>query len=161
MASNDVLRRRLYESMDERDLTWFESTLSGLPQGRAPTNDYFRRLTETVLSLARQGRAVFLGRAADLLLPADRGFRVRIVAPLDQRVSNYALRLSLSPARAREEVGRIDGDRAAFVQHHFRRVAVDPVRHDLIINLGRWSVQQAADLILEAMRRRGILESRP
>ena len=69
MAGDDTVRRQIYESMDSRDLSWWEETLRSLMQSEFVRNDYFKKLTETLLSLARQGSCVFLGRGADLLLP--------------------------------------------------------------------------------------------
>ena len=113
-------------------------------------NDYFHRLCETLLSLARQGNSVFLGRGADLVLPRSRGFRVRLVAPLATRAERYAELTGLAPKQARNEIARIEKDRAEFLQRHFGIGIDDPLRYDITINLERFSHQQAVDLILQA-----------
>ena len=73
MAGDDAVRRQVYESMDQRDLSWWEESLRALMQSEFVRNDYFQKLSETLLSLARQGDCVFRGRGADLLLPASGG----------------------------------------------------------------------------------------
>jgi cytidylate kinase len=153
MAGDDALRRRIYESMDERDMDWCEETLKSLLQPGFSRNDYFHRLTETVLSLARQGSAVFLGRGAHLILPRDRGFRVRLVAPVGLRVTNLARARDLPMPEARAEMARIEESRAAFLANHFRVPTDDATLHDLTINMERFSLEEGVALILSTRQR--------
>ncbi|HUU83437.1 MAG TPA: cytidylate kinase family protein [Phycisphaerae bacterium] len=157
MAADDPTLERIYDSMDERDLSWVEESLRSLVEGSFKKNDYFRRLTTTVLALARQGPAVFRGRAVDLILPRDRGFRVRLTASPASCIRNYAEHHEIDLGRARTELARIETDRAEFVRHHF---AIDPAeqsRHDLIINLDRFTADQAVELILRGLKMRGMV----
>jgi cytidylate kinase len=149
MAGDDAIRRRVYASMDQRDLGWWEESLRSLLQREFVRNDYFRRLCETLLSLARQAPSVFLGRGADLVLPQGRGFRVRLIAALDSRTRRYAEWNDLSAEEAKLEIERIERQRADFFRHHFQVDASDPLRHDLTVNLDRWSTEQTVNLILE------------
>ena len=148
MAGDDDLRRRVYASMDERDLNWYQETLRALTQPEFVKNDYFHRLTETVLSLARQGHAVFLGRGTDMILPRTIGFRVRLVAPSELCVKNFAIQRKLTPDQARVEVSRLEKERSEFIRNHFRIDAADSTRHDLMINMERFTPRQAVELIL-------------
>ena len=156
MAGDDSVRGRLYEVMDERDIGWVERVLHYLCGEKYEPDDYFRTLASTVLAIARGGNAVFLGRAADLLLPADHGLRVRIIAPQDRCVENYAQREGLERDAARKEIDRIVKERAGFIRRYFDRDAADPSRHDLVINLARLTEDDAIDLIVRALRRRGV-----
>lgn len=150
MAGDDDFRRQIYSSMDQRDLSWWEETLRALMDRDFVRNDYFHRLCETLLSLARQGNSVFIGRAADLILPRGRGFRVRLVAPLAARVARYSELTGLSPKKAEREIARIERERAEFLRRHFGVGADDPLRYDIMVNLERFSHEQAVDLILQA-----------
>ncbi len=154
MAGDDDVRRRVYRSMDERDLRWWEEALRSLVERDFDVNDYFHRLSHTVLSLARQSPCVLVGRGCDLMLPPSLGLRVRLVAPLGQRIESLAKSLGLSAAGAKREVERIEGERAEFLHHHFRAQADDPARADLTINVGRWGAGVAIDLILAARAKR-------
>ncbi len=157
MAGDDVVRARLYARLDERDQNWLEDTLRWLIEGELRRDDYFYRLTETILALARQGTAVFLGRSADLILPRDHGLRVRIIAPLPQRIHAFALRSNMPEGPARAEVERIDQQRADFRRHHFGPDANDDTCHDLVVNLSHYTPAQAVELIAAALRIRGLL----
>lgn len=159
MAGDDQVRARLYAAMDERDQGWLEEMVQAASQTEPVRDDYFHRLHETVLALARKGHAVFLGRAADLILPRGRGFRLRLMASWDVCVANYVQQHNVTHEAADRAIRRIDRDRGEFIRHHFHRPADDPSRHDLILNLSSFTPQEAADLTLAAMRIKGIIDA--
>jgi cytidylate kinase len=105
---------------------------------------------DTVLSLARQTPSVFLGRGADLILPADRGFRVRLVASLETRTAEHARQRHITLEEAGREIERIEGERGRYFHHHFGVSSNDPTRHDIVINLDRFDAAAAVELILKA-----------
>jgi len=150
MAGNDDVRRRLYESIDQRDLSWFEEIGRSLGQEEFHRNDYFHRLVTTVLAIARRGPAVFLGRATDLILPRRHGFRVRFMRSRNECIAAHARRQRLDRDTAREEIEEIERDREKFVTNHFHVDARDPARFDLIVNLDAFSDDQALALVLGA-----------
>lgn len=152
MAGNDEVRARLYKSMDERDLGWFEETFRSLMQQEFRRNDYLHRLTETVLCLARQGPAIFLGRGADQVLPADQGLRVKMIAPLSRRIENFARRAGVTPDEAAAGIARIEREREDFFRRYFRAELEDAMRFDLLINTARFNTEEAAHLIRTALK---------
>lgn len=157
MAGDDQVRTRLYEWLDERDLGWIEDTLRWLLEGEFRKDDYFRRLSETVLAIARQGRAIFLGRGADLLLPRERGLRVHLVASREVCVHRLAQRNNISDALASAEVDRIHRERTDFVRGQFGTAAAEITRHDLMLNTERFSTPEVVELICHALRVRGVI----
>ena len=157
MAGDDRSRLRVYESMDECDLSWWEEAIAPLLIGREFTrNDYLHRLGDTLLSLARQGSCVFVGRGADRVLPRDRGFRVRLVAPVELRERWLAEERGLTEAAASAELERLEERRRRFLQRSFRVDADDPVAHDLVLNLEKIGPGQAIEIILGAARAAGL-----
>jgi len=158
MTENDESREKVYARLDERDVGWLEQMMSLLIVGAFKPHDYFPRLTRTILTLARGAPAIFIGRGADLILPADHGLRVRLVAPLAQRAAAYAEMKGIDAATARSEVQRVDHERADFVRRHFPGKADDPTRTDLVINMRNFGAADAAYLIIDALRRRGLVD---
>ncbi len=156
MADDDEVRTRLYQSMDERKLGFFEEAFRSFMRREFCRNDYFRHLTRTFLCLNCQGPAVFVGRAADLILPKSAGLRVKVVCSLDRRIRNFAEHTGLSKKRAAREVDRIDRDRAEFIRKHFNLEVNEPSRFDLLINVERFSTEQSVELVLSALKLRGI-----
>lgn len=157
MAGNDELRSRLYKAMDERDLNWFESVLRSFMHSDLKREDYFHRLTETILCLARKGPAVFVGRASDLILPNNKGLRVKVVASLGYRTANFARANGLTLKAAAKEMAVIEQARGRFIRKHFHREIDDPARFDLLINVERVSSREAIDLILALLKARKII----
>ena len=157
MAGDDKLRAQLYERMDERDVSWLEDAMRWIMRGEFRQEDFVHRLTETVLALARKGPAVFLGRGVDLILPQERGLRVRLTASLEFRSQRFALLNNITAAMARDEVERIDRERADFRRHHFGPDANEQVRHDLIVVLDHFTAEQAVELIVATLRIRGVI----
>lgn len=157
MSGNDSVRQRLYATMDERDLSWLEECLRAIGMDRHESrNDYFHRLREAVLSLARKSHAIFIGRAADLILPKGVGLRVRLTASHDYCVRRHATDKGVSITAAEQEIDALEHDRAKFVQHHFGIEANEPTRYDLAINMERFTARQAVDIILAALRLHGV-----
>jgi hypothetical protein len=151
MAGDDAARRRLYEAVDERDFKWWEAAMSPWVVGHFVQDDYFHRLCDAVLMLARQGRCVFLGRGANRILPAGHGLRVRLLASLESRARALAAaKPLLTLAEARETLVAEDRARAEFFRRRFRSDQDDPSGYDLVLDLERWSEPESTELILEA-----------
>ena len=150
MAGDDRVRRQIYASMDGRDLGWWEEALRSLFQSEFVRNDYFRKLSETLLSLARQSPCILVGRGADLILPADLGFRVRLVAPMAARISRLSDVHCLTANEAKQYIQRIESQRRRFLKNHFGITADDPTRFDVTLTLGRLTCDEATKLILDA-----------
>ena len=156
MAHDDELRARVFASVDERDMGWLEQIFRPLEDRAIVRSDYFHCLTQTVLYLVRHGNAVFLGRGADLILPKGVGLRVRLVAPLAERIARVSRQRQLSEQQALEELELAEQERASWLRHHFHDAADDPARFDLVLSCGTFSVHQVLDLIIEAMCKRRI-----
>jgi len=150
MAGDDARRRQIYASMDQRDLGWWEDVLNPLIRGSEARNDYYPRLCRTVLSLARQSSAVFIGRGLDRVLPSGLGFRVQLVAPLELRAERYADAHGVGTDAALEQIGKVEDERSKYMLRHFGVAATDPLRHDLTVNVNRLPVANAVELILGA-----------
>jgi len=153
MAGDDRTRRRLYATMDERDLGWAETILRPLLHGMGRRDDYFHRLVDLVLALVRQAPAVFVGRGIDLVLPRELGFRVRLTAGVEHRRRTLARLLGVAESAAGDELVRVEREREQYLQRHFHHAAGDPSRFDLALNVERWTPQAAVELIVGAHER--------
>jgi len=156
MADSDEYRERIYQYMDERDLGWLEEMVLGMTGEELRPDDYFRFLVETVLSIALRGHAIFVGHATDLILPAGHGLRVRVVAGRAFCAKARAEAYGREVDKAAKELEAMEEKRAQFVQRHFHMDASEETRHDLILNMERFSTNDALALILAALRICGI-----
>jgi cytidylate kinase len=156
IAQDMGLHTRLLESVDEQRVGWVRETfretfhaLMSVPY--ASQTAYFHRLVKTVLALGSHGECVIIGRGAPFILPATRTVRVRLVAPLKDRVAIMAQRLGISLDAAARQVETLDRQRDAFVREHFARDPADPRHYDLLLNVTRVGVTGAAELIIAAL----------
>lgn len=159
MAGEAHVRERAIQSFDERMQGQIEHWVLSLIDQEAFGHDlYLKYLLQVLMIIAQHGEAVIVGRGANFVLPAERGLRVKIVAPLEQRVQTVAQRENLDPAAARKLVIRTDSQRVAFIRYHFHRDTHDPLAYDLVINLAELSEEAAAGVILQALEKKlGVL----
>ena len=76
-----------------------------------------------------------------------------IVASRDDRIAFIARERKLSPVEAAHFVDTKDRDRNKFIKDHFHKDPADPQNYDLILNRSRFSVDETADLVIEALQR--------
>jgi cytidylate kinase len=154
IAREQNLRVSLLESVDERRSSWIEDCVEGFSNIPAVTsNAYVRYLTETVFSLAAHGECVIVGRGAAQLLPAASTVRVRVVAPIEQRIAWMVRERHLAHHEAARQVAAVETERARFVRDHFQKNPTDLHQYDLIVNSGRFSVEACADLVIDALKK--------
>lgn len=152
IADDIGVHRTLIESVDERQEGWLSECVSQLfavPEVNHTT--YFRRLVETMLSLASHGDCVIVGRGAPHVLPLETTLRVRVVAPLEHRLLEVQRRDGVSRAVAAEQIEKKDRERDRFIKAHFRVDPTDPVNYDLVLNVARLSTKECASLVLAAL----------
>jgi len=149
------VRTQVVESLDERVRDGIADWVAGLiRRGVFAPSDYLRNLSQVVLTLARHGKGVIVGRGAHFLLDRATTLRVRVIAPLEVRVARIVTRDGLSEADARAKVLRIDGERVAFNRQHYNADIGDPDNYDLVVNAGTLGVEGAAAQTAEAFRLR-------
>ena len=94
-----------------------------------------------------------VGHGAQLLLRDRPGtLHLRLIAPPESRIARICRRGGCDQRTALADIHRIDDARIAYVrryQHHDLR---DPMLYDLVINTGRVSVEDAADLVAAEVR---------
>jgi cytidylate kinase len=154
IAKEMGLRTRLLESVDERHMSWVRETLAGFSLVPEVTEtSYVRHVVETMLSLASHGSCILVGRGAPHVLPAGTTLRVRLVAPLEDRINVMSHELHLTHQEAARRVQTTDRERAAFIKEHFQKDAENPDNYDLILNSTRFTVDECAEVIIAGLHR--------
>lgn len=114
-----------------------------------------------VLEYALKGNVIIYGRGGqDLLRDINSVFRVRIIAPFEDRVENWAEREWLDPDLARVLVRKSDQQRAGFIKYYFDRDWEDPLNYDLVINTLRLSEDMAVRLICDGVKDQNLVEQK-
>jgi cytidylate kinase len=154
IAQEMRLRASLLKSVDERRMSWIEECIENFSTVPTVTeSSYVRHLLETVVSLGAHGECVIVGRGAAHVLPAATTLRVRLVAPLEDRIAFIRHQEGLSPAEAARYVEATDRERTRFARDHFFKDPTEAAGYDLVVNSGRFTVDECADLIIDGLRR--------
>ena len=111
------------------------------------------KIAEAILQLAHVGRIIFAGRAAHHITRAvSGGLHLRLVAPLELRITRMAAALLCSRDEAFSHIEKNDLARRRYVRSRFDHDLDDPHYYDLVINTGHFTVEAAAALIIQALQ---------
>jgi cytidylate kinase len=154
MASSAKVGTQVLSTLDERGLNMLEDWMAALVNERHLWPDeYARHLFKVVGAIGRHGRAVLVGRGANFILPADRRFRIRVVAPLEFRVQSVAHTHQVELEEARRRVIRTDADRKAFIRKYFHAEIADPLHYDMVLNTGVLDIDHAVSAACAAFKK--------
>ncbi len=122
-------------------------------------NEARRRVIEAAV---KTGHVVIVGRGAQALLANRRDvLHVRIVAPLDARITYVMQREGLDQATARNRIQSKDRDRIRYLQAQHHLSPEDPHLYDLVLNTGILSLDSAIALIKLALEQKATRFSTP
>jgi cytidylate kinase len=154
VAAEMGLPARQVQGVDEKRGNWLrEAVLAFTSAGGATEASYMHHLIHTLLTLAAQGHCVIVGRGAAQVLPPASTLRVRLVAPEKDRIQAIQQRFGVSHAEAARWVRKTDRERAQFIRTHFQNDVADPRNYDIVLNTGRYPVEECAALIVQALHR--------
>lgn len=103
----------------------------------------------------RTGKAVYHGNAGHLLLKGGlHVLRIRIIAPIEFRLSMCQERLKLSRNEALAYIQRMDQDRRKWTQYLYGVDWGDPSMYDVVLNLEYMSIPEACAGISTLVRQR-------
>ena len=142
------------EDYDERRGSFLVDTIKAFSAAAGVSEvTYFRRLVRLLQVLGARGECLIVGRGSTFVLPPETTLRVRIVASRDDRIAFIARERKLSPVEAAHFVDTRDRVRQEFIKDYFHKDRADPQNYDLILNRSRFSVDETADLVIDALQR--------
>ena len=154
---NEIAKRadvseKLLETLDERGFSILEDWISSLVYDRHLWPDeYMQHLMKVVGTIGKHGRAVIVGRGANFVLPPEKRFSVRIVAPQSWRIQNVSKEYDISPEEAKRRVMQTESDRRAFIRKYFNADITEPTNYDLVINTATLNVDDTVNVISSAL----------
>ncbi len=108
--------------------------------------------SNTILRLAGMGNVVLVGRGAHLVTAhLSHVLHVRLIAPLDQRITHIMAYYKLNRTAAAEFIQLNDQARARYVRKHFKHNVDNPLDYHLTINTGIVPYAEAAGIIGDAV----------
>lgn len=113
------------------------------------------KTTEIILQLARFGKVIVVGRGSNVITSKlPNCFHIRLVAPIEYRLNHVQEVFKYSKTKAMEYIKKEDSSRKKYLKSHFFRDADDATLYHLIINTGKFSDEESASLIAEAVIKR-------
>jgi len=147
------------ESFFARMLSTMQVTSGGVTHPRplsVPLRElqstYHQTLKTSVQAAAEQGHVVIIGRGSQVLLAGQRDvLHVRIIAPLEQRITYVALREGISIDDAGLRIRLKDRDRMNYLRTQYHRRSNDSLLYDLTINTAVLDLDSVVELIAAAL----------
>ncbi len=155
LAHRDVINRaaHLTGSPDMALATIDELGLLGIEPDEQSYKAYLNAVRQVIESLAEKGNVVIVGRAGQSILQHRPDvLHVRVIAPIDVRVSRIVQAHGISEAAARAQVEDSDRYRANYLQRFYHVQWDAPGLYHLIINTGHMPLEDAAEVVCTAAR---------
>lgn len=116
------------------------------------SSELVRRVSETMLNLARNGNVILVGRGGNIITSRlPNVVHVRLIGSLATRLKNVQRHYNFSTVAAEEFVTKMDRARKRYLRQNFGSQIDAPSSYDLTINTGSVSFEEAAMLIGEAV----------
>ena len=155
VADSAKMSRRVIESLDEKEVTFRDTLLSSLfGEYRPWPGEYLQHLTRVIGTIGVFGNVIIVGRGANHVLPQEKAFKARIIAPMEFRIKYFMDDRGYTKAEAEQYVLRTENNRKAFVRKFFNADVSDPKHYDIVINTGGMSLDTATMAIITAFKKR-------
>ena len=114
---------------------------------------YQAQVERIIHRLAEEENAIIVGRGSQVALRSHpRALHLRVVAPLETRLSRFQQQERISPEAARARLDASDKARIRYLQRSYSVALDDPTLYHLVINTGRVKLSQAVAWVLQAVR---------
>lgn len=146
MAQSAKVNARVLESLDEKNISMLEDWISVVVDKRHLWPDeYLQHLLKVIGTIGKHGNAVLVGRGANYVLPLEKTFRLRVIAPQDFRAQKVAEEYDIPKKDALRRIKQTESDRRAFIHKYFHSDIEDANNYDLVLNTGSLRIEDAID----------------
>lgn len=152
LADHFGIPRREFIDVDERPRNWLMDVIHSVFNPDYVSDiRYVNHLKKLLLAASKKSDVVIIGHGANHILPPDKCLRVRVTASLTNRIDNT---LKFEDKKSREEakawVEHVESRRVSFIRQYFHLNPYNPWYYDLTVSTDHLSLEQAADLIIQA-----------
>jgi len=155
VAESAEISDKVIQSLDEKERTRRDDWLTSLFETRHLWPDrYIHHLTKVIGTIGRYGNAIIVGRGAHHILPRANTFRVRIIAPLEDRIRYVMEDRKCVRADAEQYIVKTENNRKAYMRKYFNADCADPSQYDILVNTGGTTIEGAAEAIKIAFKMR-------
>lgn len=151
LANELGIPAREFTNVDEHTRGWMADTIQSLLNPNYVSDvKYIVNMKKILIHAAEDTQIVVLGRGADRILDPKMCLRVRITASFSTRVKNTVAHEGKSKEDAARWVEHVESKRANFIRQYFGINPYNSWYYDLVINTDNLSLDQAADIIIQA-----------
>lgn len=137
---------KLFESLHDAP-----SLIERITHARQRLIDWFQA---TLLNHAAKDNLVYHGFAGQILLSGiSHVLKVRVIARMEDRVNMLMGQKGISEQEARRLIEHEDHERAEWYRAIYRMDMHDPQLYDIVLHIGRLTIDDASDIICEAASR--------
>jgi cytidylate kinase len=155
VADSAKMSRKVIESLDEKEVTFRDTLLSSLfGEYRPWPGEYLQHLTRVIGTIGVFGNTIIVGRGANHILPPEKAFKIRIIAPLEYRIKYFIEDRGYTKAEAEQYVVKTENNRTAFIRKYFNVDVADPKHYDIVINTGGMTLEAATQAIIAAFKKK-------
>lgn len=152
IARSTKKRTAIIKEIDEKARTSIEDIIhSALNREYVDDLKYTKELFKVILTYAYKGKTVILGRGANFITPFARGLHVNVTAPYKVRVQRAMDFEGFNNAKAKEVIAKTEKERKDFVKQYLKKDLSKPNSYDLSLNTTYFRVNEASDLVIEAL----------
>jgi cytidylate kinase len=159
LSYEHVDKKRLFQDLDRVGKRWGQVAreLDEVSPNLWERHDwqylgYIAQLESLILDYAAADKAVIVGRGAFYVLrQVPHCLKVRVVAPLEDRIEHIVTKDGLIHHAAKELITVTDRDRAGYVWANYQIKWDDPNRYDLFLNSSSFSNSEAVDILAAAL----------
>jgi cytidylate kinase len=153
ICTSSGYRKRIVSSLDERYRSRLEMMVDSIFSGQMMDHsDYMRNLAQVVLSMARLGGVVLVGRGGNFILGPEKGFHIRFISPVENRIVNLVKYRGITEKEAADDIKRSDDERRELMRKIFDADIDDPHYYDMIVNTSFVDIENWIDPALAAIK---------
>ncbi len=147
----------LVRDLEDASRNWLMDVIDSLQITETAPDEttFYHHVRLAILSLARSGRVILVGRGAPFITESvGGGIHLYLVAPREVRIERMADQLGLSHDAAAERVREIDEGRESFRRRYWRHRPFGPEAVTLTINTGAGTMEEFVDTVIPLIRSR-------
>jgi len=141
VVERDGVSRAVLETLDEkRKAAVYDWVNYILGAGVILQKDYVMKISHLMKTVVLQESAIIVGRGGNHILKnKPEGLRIKITAPMNERVSHISQIREISLPDAKELVLQMDNERQSFIDVYFHENDQDTEDFDLVFNTKSFS----------------------
>jgi cytidylate kinase len=156
VVEREGVSRAVLETLDEKRkgdaYDWVNYILG---TGAIIQKDYVLKITHLMKTIVLQESAIILGRGGNHILKnKPKGLRIKITAPLNERISHISQIREMSLEDAKDLVQQMDNDRQDFIDIYFHENKQDIEDFDLVFNTNSFTDNAICKITHLAMNER-------